>query len=197
MKRIALTFDDGPNVRYTLKVLQILIRYNIKACFFLLAKNVERLPDIAKRIKREGHLIGNHTYEHRHLTRLNSQHIRQEIEKAEAVFKDILGIRPKFFRPPYGKYNRKIKDIARTKGLKLIDWDCCADDWEGPGPEVITKRIVSQVKSGSIILLHDGANIRIGESRLNTMKALGDIIRILKGRGYRFVRLDTLLKWQR
>lgn len=192
MKRIALTFDDGPNGRYTSKVLDILKRYKIKACFFLLGENVEYYPKTAKRIKQEGHLIGNHTYSHRHLKRLKCENILWQIEKAEDAYKKILDLRPRFFRPPYCEYNKTVKKLAKFKGYKLVGWGVHANDWESPSPEVIVERIVSQSEDGSIILLHDGANIRHGESRINTVKALPEIITVLRKKGFRFVRLDRL-----
>lgn len=192
MKKAALTFDDGPNSRYTLQILDTLKKYRIKACFFLLGENVEYYPQIAKRIKREGHMIGNHTYSHRHLNRLKPENILWQIERAEEAYKKILALRPKFFRPPYGEAGRKVKDLARKKGYKLIAWDRCANDWENPPAKIITERIVSQARDRSIILLHDGANIGHGRSRRNTALALPRIIAALKKKGFRFVRLDRL-----
>lgn len=192
MKKVALTFDDGPNSRYTLKILDILKKHNIKACFFLLGENVEYYPRIAKRIKEEGHLIGNHTYSHQHLKRMKLKNILWQIKKAEEVYKKILNLRPKFFRPPYGECNKAVENIADEKGYKLVGWGICANDWKNPPPELIAERIISQAKDGSIILLHDGANIRHGQSRINTVKALPRIITTLKAKGFKFVRLERL-----
>jgi len=192
MKRIALTFDDGPNGRYTTKILDILKTHKIKACFFLLAKNVEYYPAIAKRIKKERHLIGSHGYGHKDLTALKSAEVLLEIEEAEQIYKRILNLCPGFFRPPYGKHNKTVERIVKKKGYSLIDWDVDARDWRGPSSSAIVDRIVSATKDGSIILLHDGANIRHGESRISTMRALPGIIERLKKKGFRFVRLDRL-----
>jgi len=192
MKKAALTFDDGPNGRYTLKILDTLKKHKVKACFFLLGKNAEYYPHIAERIKEQGHLIGNHTYSHRHLKRLGPKGILWQMEKAEAVYKNILNLKMKFFRPPYGEYNKAVEKIIKSKGYTLVGWGPSAGDWENPSPEIIVERITSQAKDGSIILLHDGASIRHGESRINTVRALPEIIRILKDKGFRLVRLDKL-----
>ena len=151
---------------------------------------MEYYPQIARRIKRESHLIGNHTYSHQHLNKLKPENILWQIERAEEAYKKILNLRPGFFRPPYGEDSRKIKDLARSKGYKLTGWDCCADDWENPSAKIIFERIASQAKDGSIILLHDGANISHARSRRNTVLALPRIITTLKARGFKFVRLD-------
>lgn len=195
MKKVALTFDDGPHSRYTLRILDILKGHKVKACFFLLGKNVEYYPEIARRIKREGHLIGNHTYSHRHLRRLKPENILRQIEKAEKVYKNILNLKPKFFRPPYGEYNKTVENLARERGYKLVGWEVCANDWESPPPELIAERTTSQVSDGSIVLLHDGANLRHGESRINTVRALPKIIKVLRAKGFKLVRLDRL--WPR
>jgi len=196
MNRVALTFDDGPNGQYTLDILNILEHNNTKACFFLLAKNIEHSPEIALRIKEEGHLIGNHTYNHPHLNTLSIQEILWQIEEAEAVFNRILNIKPQFFRPPYGEYNGVVEKIIQEKGYRLVLWDmdCHSMDWRNPVPELITEVATSNAKDGSIILLHDGRNIRMGEPRENTVAALPEIIRIFKEKNFDILRLDELWK---
>jgi peptidoglycan/xylan/chitin deacetylase (PgdA/CDA1 family) len=192
MKRIALTFDDGPNSRYTKKILDILKSHRLKVAFFLLGKNVEYYPHLALRIKEEGHLIGNHTYSHKHAKRLKTKSIISQIKIAEDVYKRLLGLKPKFFRPPYGEYDKRLERVIKKFGYRLVLWDACADDWKNFPPEVIADRIISQAKDGAVILLHDGASIRHGESRINTVKALPLIIKRLKEEGFRIVRLDKL-----
>lgn len=188
----ALTFDDGPNASYTTQILDTLKRYRIKAVFFLLGKNVEYYPSIARRIKKEGHLIGNHSYSHSHLTRLSKKKVLWQIERAERAYKEVLGVRPQFFRPPYGEYNKTQEELIKAKGYALIGWGPCAQDWKNPNAAVIARRIISQTRNSSIILLHDGANIRHNESRLNTVHALPIIIEGLKKRGFGLVRLDRI-----
>ena len=191
MKRTALTFDDGPNGRYTLKILEILKEYDIKACFFLIGENVEYYPHIAVRIKKQGHLIGNHTYSHKHLKEFSSEDILWQIEKAEAVFKRMLGIKPEYMRLPYGECDKAAKKIVKDKGYKLIEWKPRIEDWKAL-PGRIADDVISKARNGSIITLHDGANIRHGESRINTVKALPEIIKRLQAKGFKIVRLDRL-----
>ncbi|MFC1807078.1 polysaccharide deacetylase family protein [Candidatus Omnitrophota bacterium] len=191
-KRVAITFDDGPNGEYTLKIVDILAKYRLKATFFLLGANVLKFPKIARKIAKKGHIIGNHTYSHKHLKRLSSRAVLRQIERSEEVFKEVLGIRPKYLRPPYGEYTKRIEKIVRRKGHKLINWDVDAKDWKNPSSKVIAERILSKVADGSIILLHDGANIRIGESRRNTVNALPLIVRGLRQKGFKIVSLDEI-----
>lgn len=214
--RASLTFDDGPNGEYTLETLKILQNHGIKSCFFLLGKNVERLPEIALRVKQEGHLIGNHTYDHKHLADLTQEQILWQIEGTEEIFKKVLDITPKFIRMPYGESNEIVEKITKDKGYALIGWDPRIEDHKKSSPEEIVDEVISKVATSVrgreaaptseeaaptleehiIITLHDGANIRIGESRINTVKALPEIIRLLRERGFEFVRLDRLLEWQ-
>jgi len=192
MNRVALTFDDGPNGHYTLKILDLLKKHKVKACFFLLGRNIEYFPFIAKKIKSQGHLIGLHTYSHPHLKKLKPEQIKHQIEKCEEVFKAVLRLKPHYFRPPYGEYNKYTERLVRKKGYRTVLWDVDAKDWKTPSPKAIADRIVSTIKNGSIVLLHDGASIRIGESRINTVYALSRIIKRLKDKGYKFSRLDRL-----
>jgi peptidoglycan/xylan/chitin deacetylase (PgdA/CDA1 family) len=158
------------------------------------AINIERYPDIAMRAKQEGHIIGNHCYGHPHLLALSYDEVVEQLEKAESVFKRILGIKPVFFRPPYGEYNSTIEKIIKRKGYRLILWDdsCYSQDWKQKPAGEIVKISTSKAKNGSIIVLHDGRNIRSDEPRDNTVSALSDIIMGLRKRGFDIVRLDKL-----
>ena len=195
-KRAVLTFDDGPNGEYTLQILDILEKHSKKALFFFLAKNIERQPNIALKVKKQGHLIGNHTYDHPHLNILTQDQVLSQIEKSEEVFKSILGITPKYFRPPYGEYNKCVEDIITKKGYELILWDmaCYSMDWNNPPVQAIVDITINRVQDGSIILLHDGRNTKIGEPRQNTVNALKDIMPLLKEKGFEIVTLDMLCK---
>ncbi len=194
--RVSLTFDDGPNGEYTLQILDILEKHGVKVAFFFPAKNIERLPEIAVKAKEQGHVIGSHTYDHPHLNNLSLKQVLWQIERTEQVFKDVLDIKPVYFRPPYGEYSKSIEDIIYKKGYKLILWDseCCPVDWKSPPIEDIVDIVVNKAGDGSIILLHDGRNTKIGEPRQNTVDALARIIPILFEKGFEIVSLDKLCK---
>ncbi|MBN1405274.1 MAG: polysaccharide deacetylase family protein [Candidatus Omnitrophica bacterium] len=185
MKRVVLTFDDGPNPPYTSKILDVLKKYKIKAVFFLLGRNVKLHPKTAKRIKSEGHVIGNHSFSHKDLRKISPNKVKEEIAAAEKIFRKTLGVRPRFFRPPYGLYNNKVKGIIEDMGYKMVNWNICPEDWKSPKAKIIAARVLKQagIKQKGIILLHDGSNIRQGRSRKQTVLALDLIIKKLSAKG--------------
>ena len=196
LKQAALTFDDGPNGEYTLQILDILKLHDVKAAFFFPAKNIERQPGIALMVKEHGHIIGNHTYDHPHLNFLTEGQILSQIEKSEKVFKEVLDIKPRYFRPPYGEYNKIAQRIITEKGYKLVLWDmaCYSMDWLNRAPEVIADISTAKAKDGSIILLHDGRNIKEDVPSSNTIEALKIIIPNLKEKGLSLVTLDQICR---
>jgi len=192
--KIALTFDDGPNEPYTSEILDILKKYNLKVTFFVLGKNVERYPDTARRIVKEGHVIGNHTYDHPYLLVQSKSHIKYEMQKAEQAILAATNIRPHLFRPPYGVDNSWIYHTAREFGYVTIEWSVTGNNGgkEIP-PERIIEDVLNKVKNGSIILLHDGDRLIRGANRRNIVKALPFIIESLQKKGYQFVTVPELL----
>jgi peptidoglycan-N-acetylglucosamine deacetylase len=196
VKQVALTFDDGPNGDYTLAILDILKSYDIKAAFFFPGKNLERSPQIALKVKSMGHIIGNHTYAHPHLNTMRPEQVLSEIEKAESVFRDILGFKPRYFRPPYGECNDGVRRLIIKRGYRIVLWDmeCYSMDWKNPPPDTIADISTRKARDGSIILLHDGRNIRENEPRDNTVKALEIIIPDLQKKGFSITTLDMICK---
>lgn len=192
--RVALTFDDGPNGEYTLQILDILNEYHKKAAFFFPAKNIERMPEIALKARDYGHAIGSHTYDHPHLNTLTPEQVLWQVEKSEEVFKSVLGIKPRYFRPPYGEYNSCLEYIIRERGYRLILWDtaCCPMDWDNPPAERIIDIVINGVNNGSVILLHDGRNVKIGEPRQNTVEALRGLMPLFFERGFEVVPIGQL-----
>jgi peptidoglycan-N-acetylglucosamine deacetylase len=195
-KQVAITFDDGPNGEYTLQILEILKQHKVKAAFFFPAKNVLRWPEIALLAKSQGHIIGNHTYDHPHLNLLSRDQILSQIEQAEQIYKDMLDLRPRYFRPPYGEYNNIVEEIIREKGYRLILWDmaCYSMDWKNPPVDIIADISIAKARDNSIILLHDGRNIIENEPRRNTVEALKIIIPTLRERGFEIATLDMICK---
>ena len=196
IKRVALTFDDGPNGEHTLQALDILKAHNVNAAFFFPGKNVERSPEIALKVKAQGHIIGNHTYDHPHLNFLTADQALFQIEKSEKIFKEILDLKPQYFRPPYGEYNKTVEKIINEKGYRLVLWDmaCYPMDWLDRTPETIADISTARAKDGSIILLHDGRSIKENVPRHNTVEALKIIIPTLRKKGFEIVTLDKICK---
>jgi len=157
-KNIALTFDDGPNPPYTMEILDILKKHNVKATFFLIGKHVKEYPEIVRKIVKEGHAIGNHTYSHRNLLATKSWRIAEEIDKTTRVIEETTGIHPFLFRPPRLWKKPVVLKIAEEKDYLAIGFTNRSLDWQTPSPGV--KRIIEKslkgLKNGSIICLHDG-----------------------------------------
>jgi len=192
--RIALTFDDGPNEPYTSEILDILKKYNVKATFFLLGKNVERYPDSARRIVEEGHAIGNHTYDHPYLLIQSRSHIKYEIEKAEQAIFKATNTKTHLFRSPYGADNSWLYHFAKEAGYVTIEWTVTGHNGgKEAAPDKIIKNILNGVTGGAIILLHDGNRLIKGADRSHVVKALPSVIESLQQRGYQFVTVPQLL----
>ncbi len=192
--KIALTFDDGPNEPYTSEILDILKKYNVKATFFLLGKNVERYPGVAKRIVREGHAIGNHTYDHPYLYIQSKSHIRNEIKQTEdAIFK-ATNKKTYLFRSPYGADNAWIRQAAKEFGYITIEWTITGHNGRSEIPaEEIVKNVLKKEENGDIVLLHDGNRLYKGANRSHMVKALPVIIESLQKKGYQLVTVPQLL----
>jgi len=183
---IALTIDDGPSP-YTWQMLSVLRQYGIHATFFVVGQNVQNYPDLVQQELADGHLVGNHTWDHADLTRLSANAIRREISKTSAFLQQTAGFQPTFFRPPYGAINNEVQAQASSLGLTSTLWSVDPQDWTTPGTQIIIKRVLNQVQNGSIILMHDG-----GGDRSQSIAALQTIIPTLLQRGYHFVTVQQL-----
>lgn len=187
--RIAITFDDGPHPKHTPEILDILEENNVKATFFLIGQNVKNYPDCAKRILRDGHEVGNHTYSHRVLKSLTREKIEKEITEMENQLSKIANYHPKLIRPPCGMYNDALVKTADETGYKIILWSIDTKDWAHSSTESIVSNVVTNVRGGDIILFHDYIS---GED--GTPDALKVIIPKLKSMGYEFVTVSELLQ---
>ena len=193
--KVVLTFDDGPYGDTTNKILDILKGKNVKATFFLLGKNAEKYPEIIRREIEEGHIIGNHSYNHSRVLFLkNSKNIKENIKKAESFIEKASGVRPRFFRPPYGLRSPWMKKFLILQGYILVPLDIMTNDYNAKTkPEKITKYILKRLKPRSIITLHDGRDTKIDYPRENIIEALPKIIDGIRAKGFEIVPLDLLL----
>lgn len=156
-KTIWLTFDDGPHITRTPKVLDVLAAHGIRATFFLVGKNAAFYPAIVKRIAAEGHAVGNHTYRHPDLTKLTSAKIREELLLTEKHIAKAMGSR-KLFRPPYGAHNHKVDTVAAALGYRTILWNVDTVDWSKDyQPTRWVDHGIAQIKArtNSVALNHD------------------------------------------
>lgn len=180
--RIALTFDDGPNAQYTPILLDGLKKRNIRASFFLIGENIEGNEDILLQMRKDGHLIGNHTWDHVQLDKIPAEKARLEIEKTNNRIYEASGIYPSYVRPPFGAW---IKDMELSVTMLPVFWDVDTLDWQSKNIDSILSIAQKQVHDGSIILMHDGYQ--------TSVDAALKIADLFTEKGYVFVTADQLL----
>ncbi len=186
-KLIALTFDDGPWPGQTDKILKILRREGVHATFFMLGVRVKMAPKLARQVAEDGNQVANHSLGHRLLTKSKPKEIRRQIKGGSDVIYKATGVLPTWFRPPYGAIDKKVWKQVRTQRLHVALWTVDTRDWARPGVKHIVNTSLKHARSGSILLMHDG-----GVNRKQTIKALPQVIRKLKKRGFVFVTLEEL-----
>lgn len=193
-KTVYLTFDDGPS-KYTSQVLDILVKENVKATFFVLGEQAKSRPDLIKRIVKEGHQLGNHSYNHNYKELYSDfRTFWQQIQKTEQILNEIVGERPSMIRAPggtFGNFDQTYFDYLEQAGYSLYDWHVDSND--SKRRNVPASEIINSVKRGSlkkelIVLMHDGGG------HAETVKALPSIIKFYKANGYQFAPITTQVK---
>lgn len=193
---VALTFDDGPSPQWTPDLLDVLDDYQISASFFWLGVCVRRSPEVAKAVYERGHWLGLHGYEHRSFPCLSPEQLKHSLERTQEAIADACQL-------PYSLVKNQVRDVRPPNGLFLpqtlrhlhswgyrpVMWSVVPEDWVQPGVSVAIERVLNQVQSGSLIVLHDG--ICGGSDVAQTVRQL---VPMLLERGYRFVTVDRL--WQ-
>lgn len=187
-KQVALSFDDGPSPHNTPHILDILQRHGARATFFVVGDRIAGQGHLLQRMIREGHEVGNHTYTHQHTVHLSRRELREEIERTNELIRSLASSPPKVIRPPFGKDRRRIGQISRELGMKMILWSVDSGDTRGYSPAGITRAVTSKAKAGAIILLHDG-----GGRRSETLAATEEILGALRARGFECVTVSELL----
>jgi peptidoglycan/xylan/chitin deacetylase (PgdA/CDA1 family) len=189
---VMLTFDDGPSVPYTGQVLDILKAHGIKATFFLCGENAEKYPDLVRRIRDEGHVIGNHTWSHHYLYLSSREEIAREIDRTQDVLEKITGERPTWFRPPFGVRGFPLRGVLAERGMKMMLWSDRGYDGRLDA-DGIAKETLSQLEPGAIVLLHDGFETKPAPlvDRSATVAALPAIIAGARHAGYEFAGART------
>ena len=180
--RVALTFDDGPNARYTPLLLEGLRKRNIHATFFLLGENILKNKELLLRMQKDGHLIGCHTWSHVQLDKISPSRASREILKTNSLIYHITGTYPTCLRPPYGAWK---KDLELPVTMLPVFWDVDTLDWQSQNPESILDIVRKNVQDGSIILMHDSYD--------SSVRAALAITDELTEKGYDFVTADQLL----
>ena len=187
-KVVALTFDDGPHPKYTDEILDILSEYGVKATFFVIGTNVDEHPEILQRELAEGHEIGNHTFDHSYMNKLNESNTISEIKKCESAVISAGGPATSLLRPPGGICSSRLKKQCRSLKYSIVLWSVDTRDWTRPTAANITRTVLNNVSSGDIILMHDYVS---GKS--NTPEALRSIIPALIDEGYNFLTVTELI----
>jgi len=196
-KKIALTFDDGPDPAYTPAILDILKGQQAPATFFVLGSNGELQPDLLRRMVAEGHEIGSHTFTHPNILKISPKQLQLELSATQRLFESVLGRQALLFRPPYGEdsdpstADEVLKlETANDLGYLTVGMHIDPDDWRSPPAEEIVRRVLEQAKAGegNTVLLHDS-----GGERAQTVAALPKLIAELRGRGYELATVSRLL----
>lgn len=183
--KIAISFDCAWGTDYTDKLLEVLARENVHATFFMVQFWAEKYPEYVRKIAEAGHEIGTHSATHSYMSKLSEEKIRQELSTSSAAIEAASGVRPDLFRAPFGDYNDRLIRTARDAGYYTIQWDVDSLDWKDLSANDIAMRVISRVRSGSIILCHNNGK--------HTAEALPVILDTLKNKGFTFVPIGELI----
>lgn len=191
---VALTFDDGPAPEHAEEILRVLRENGVRATFFVMGKDVERHPELARRMVEEGHELGNHSFQHRRMVLKSPAFIRAELERTDSLLRAAGQRGPILFRPPYGSKLVGLPRYLAKTGRTTVTWDVEPDSYEevAATPEGITRHVLERARPGSIIILHPWYT-----SRRTSREAIGPVIAGLKARGFRFVTASELLAGSR
>ena len=183
---ISLTFDDGPDPDFTIKILDILDTHQIIGTFFIIGKKAEKHPQILKEIVERGHLIGNHSFSHQSKLPFSTKSkLKADFEQCSNIIKTLTGLQIRFFRPPFGVTNPRYAKVLEKLGLQSIGWNVRSFDTIFKNPNRLFKRIKRKLKKGSIILFHDTQAV--------TVQTLPKIIRYCEEEGINIIPLDRLI----
>ncbi|HTT23192.1 MAG TPA: polysaccharide deacetylase family protein [Candidatus Sulfotelmatobacter sp.] len=195
-KKLALTYDDGPNDPHTLHLLEVLARHKVHATFFLLGRYVQQRPDIVRELVKAGHVVGNHTFTHPLLTFKSTAEIWRELVHCHKAIQDAIGEHSNLFRPPFGGRRPAVLRIAREQGLEPIMWNVTGYDWNAPPAATIERKVERQIRGGDVILLHDGGHKQMGADRSQTVIATGHLLSRYNSEGYEFTTIPQMLEPQ-
>ncbi|TMV07402.1 polysaccharide deacetylase family protein [Paenibacillus thermoaerophilus] len=191
-RQLALTFDDGPDRRFTPQVLEVLKKHGVKATFFMIGSRVQAHSDVAKRVADEGHVIGNHTFWHPKLYSESLDRLRWEATETDRVIEEAVGYKPKLFRAPYGGLTDEIlQELGRMK-YNVIGWSVDSLDWKQIPAETCIANVMKDVSPGGIVLMHSGGHWT--EDLSGMVEALDRLIPMLRQDGYQFVTIPEMIE---
>lgn len=184
---VALTFDDGPSPMFTPEILAVLSAHHAHGTFFLLGSMVKAYPRAVRQIVAQGSEAEAHGFTHKSLADMGRRRIMREVRMTDSAIEAVTGVRPLFFRPPYGAIGPALRSVLREEGQIPVLWSIDTRDWSGLTPAGIAQKALAGIRPGDIILFHDG-----GGNRAATLKALGRVLPALEGRHLVPVTLSTL-----
>ncbi len=182
-KLLAITFDDGPNYKVTKYLIDELEKRNARVTFFMVGNRINSQKELVKEIYEKGHTIGSHSYDHKSLTKLKENQLKQEIDTTNEIIQSITGETVKYLRPPYGNYN---KDILNEIDMTFILWNVDTEDWKSKDKDKVCNHIITHANDGNIILLHDLYQTSVDGALCAIDK--------LKNEGYEFVTIEEMAK---
>jgi len=192
VKEAALTFDDGPDDYWTPRVLDDLKELGVKATFFCVGERVQANPEVFRRMIKEGHVVGNHSWNHANLSKIPLEQARDQIIRTNDEFNRVGGVKPHLLRPPYGALSEPLIREAIRLGSIIILWNVDSLDWTQIPAEQVAANILSHTGPGAIILQHSAGGK--GQSLQNTVNALPYVVHTLEERGYAFRTVPEMLK---
>lgn len=193
-RKIALTYDDGPNGAYTQRLLEVLAKHDVNATFFLIGRYARQSPQVVREVAAAGHVIGNHTYSHPLLMFETVPQIRAQISECHQAITDAVGEYSNLFRPPFGARRPAVLRIVRSMGFEPVMWSVTGYDWNADSAEKIEQNVIRQVRGGDVILLHDGGHVEVGTDRSFSITATDRLIARYKSEGYEFVTIPGMMK---
>ena len=202
-RKLAITFDDGPNPSITPRLLDLLDRFNAHATFFVIGRYARSCPDLLREISVRGHVVGNHTETHPNLFLLGPQQIRDELRRCHDAISSVLDAPPKWFRPPFGLRNPWLASAAREFDLRTVMWTLIPGDWHASSDQWLIERmnlIASRAKSaagssahartGDVLCLHDGTHRQQNGDRTHTLAALEYWLPRWRDQGLEFATIE-------
>jgi peptidoglycan/xylan/chitin deacetylase (PgdA/CDA1 family) len=193
-RRMALTYDDGPNDPHTPRLLDVLARHNVPATFFAIGRYARQRPELIREVIARGHVVGNHTFTHPLLTLQTEAELRRQLSECQSALQDAMGKSVNLFRPPFGGRRPAVLRIAREMGLQPVMWSVTGYDWNAPPAAVIERKVTKQILGGDVILLHDGGHKQMGADRSQTVLASDHLVALYKSEGFEFVTIPDMMK---
>jgi len=193
-RKLALTYDDGPNDPYTLQLLEVLAKHGVRATFFMIGRYVQQRPAIAREVAKAGHIVANHTYTHPQLIFESPTQIRAQLSACRTILSDTVGEHSNLFRPPFGGRRPAVMRIVREEGLLPVMWSVTCYDWKPTTADRIEWNVKRQLRGGDVILMHDGDQIALGMDRSHTVAATDRVLTRYKAEGYEFVTVPEMME---